>query len=469
MNFQSLHYLVFLGLLALALHTVVRGEGARKGVLLVASYVFYMHWDWRFAGLLVVNTLIHYHAARAIAASDDPVRRKRVLWAAAGAGLGILVYFKYLGFFVSGADALLRALGLHADLPLLSVVLPVGISFFTFQSLSCTIDVYRGKQQAPASLLDFAVFASFFPTLLAGPITRAHQLLPQISSPAARPRGLEVEGMALMVRGFVKKIAFADVLATHLVNPAFAQPEAYSPLFLLIAVYAYSYQIYMDLSGYTDLARGSAQLLGFRLPENFNRPYQAKAVSNFWQRWHISMSSFFRDYLYFGLGGSKHGNTYVNLLLTFVAIGIWHGAGLNFVIYGLVHGSVVAFERWRRLRTPADAPAPAPWRNALALVSTFHIVALSRILFRAPDLASAGRYVKAMLGGGGSAMPLTALGTGVLATAFVLHYLPVVRTHAAFARLQAAPAWMQAAGLVGVTYALLALGIGSAPFVYFRF
>lgn len=471
MSFLSLHFLLFLAALFVLTHSGFTRE-TRNNILLAASYYFYMCWDWRFPVLVVVNTLANYYAARAIAASDDPRRRRLFLGLALAASLGLLGYFKYANFFIESFAALLRGLGLEADLPLLQVLLPVGISFFTFQSLSYTLDVYR-RQQAPCtSLRDFALFVAWFPTVLSGPITRARQILPQIQDEGpADPDRIE-SGLALMVRGFVKKVAFADVLALHLVNPAFSDPGAYSWWFLVLAVYAYTFQIYMDLSGYTDIARGASRLLGFELPTSFNRPYLAASVSNFWQRWHMTMSGFFRDYLFFSLGGSKRGNVYVNLMLTFIAIGMWHSAGWNFIVYGCIHGGVVAVERWGRNRRERRGLPPLPehglqWLLRMALV--FNIVAFSRILFRSPDLAGAWAYLEAIVAGAGRAAPLSALGALALGLSFALHYIPARFTDGLLESLRRRPVAHQAAGLVLVIYGLMTLSTGEATFVYFKF
>lgn len=471
MSFVSLHFLLFVAVL-FGLVRLWPERERRNNVLLGASYYFYMCWDWRFAVLILINTLVNFHAAHLIAASDDPRHRRFILILALVVGLGCLGYFKYVNFFIDNLAALLRGLGLEAHPPLLDLILPIGISFFTFQSLSYTLDVYR-RQQAPClSLRDFALFVAFFPTVLCGPITRAHQLLPQIEKATQDTPERVESGLVLMVRGFVKKVAFADILGMHLVNPAFADPGAYAWWFLILAVYAYSFQIYMDLSGYTDIARGASRLLGFELPTSFNRPYLADSVSNFWQRWHMTMSGFFRDYLFFSLGGSKYGNVYVNLLITFFAIGLWHSAGWNFIVYGLIHGSVVALERWAHQRRERLGLPPLPrhgWAWGLRLFLVFQMVAFSRILFRAPDLAGALNYLGAIAGGVGQAAPVGALSLTVLIVAALLHYLPARWSESWLETIRRQPALPQAAGLAGVVYGLIALSSGEAPFLYFKF
>ncbi len=405
MNFLSFHFLVFLAVIV-GLNWRLSGHpGARKWALLAGSYYFYAAWDWRFASLLVVLTAANYTAGRGIAQSQATAARRAWLAFALLVSLGTLAAFKFADFYIAELRLLLQSLGLVGDGSLLQLILPLGISFFTFQSLSYVLDIYRRQQEACRDWRDFALFVAFFPTVLAGPITRAKQLLPQLEKlDPPNPLVME-EGFALILRGAVKKIMFADVLATQIVGPAFADPTNFSSAFLLVALYAYTFQIYMDVSGYTDIARGAAALCGIRLPENFNRPYVAATVSNFWQRWHISMSSFFRDYLYFGLGGTKRGNVYLNLMLTFLAIGIWHGAGWNFVVYGLIHGGVVCLERvhrsWRESKgLQPEVTSGVGW--LLAVMLTFHIVVFSRVLFRAPDLDSAMAYMRQLLTSGSS-------------------------------------------------------------------
>ena len=472
MSFHSLQFFVFLAAV-FGLDQLLRGRAsARKRMLLAASYYFYMCWDWRFAGLLLLTTVATYVAAQRVAAARTPARRRTWLVLAVALCLGALGTAKYADFFIANLAALLGLLGWHVDLQLLNVVLPVGISFYTFQSLSYVIDVYRGKQAPCPRFGDYALFVAFFPTLLAGPITRARELLPQIGAATpSTPQQVE-SGWALILRGFIRKMAFADLLAAHLVDPAFANPANYSSLFLLVALYAYSLQIYMDVAGYTDIARGMARMVGFELPRNFDRPYLSPSVSAFWQRWHMTVSQFFRDYLFIGLGGSRHGNVYANLMLTFVAIGLWHGAGWNFVLYGVVHGSVVCIERWRRT-SRAGAPAalaPAAWRLMLPILLTFHIVALSRILFRSPNLGEAASFAGALLDvHRPAAAPFDAVGLAALALAIGAHLLSPGWADRVMTRFLRWPVAAQAMSVVATTYLLIALSSHQSAFAYFHF
>jgi D-alanyl-lipoteichoic acid acyltransferase DltB (MBOAT superfamily) len=473
MNFQSFHFLVyFLGLLLLV-RTVLRTYPATtKTVLLFASYYFYMCWDWRFAGLILAITIINYVVGPRLSAANNERAKRLWLTASILPCLALLAYFKYANFFIDSLNQLLTRFGADSSLPLLNIILPVGISFYTFQSISYTLDIYRKKVEPVSNFRDFALFVVFFPQLVAGPIVRASHFLPQLTGHHTEPPDAVESGIALMIRGFIKKVVFADVLATHIVDPAFAHPGQFSPAFLLIAIYAYSFQVYMDFSGYTDIARGASRTLGYELPINFNRPYKATSISNFWQRWHISMSSFFRDYLFFFLGGSKSGNVYVNLMITFVAIGVWHGAGWNFVVYGVCHAGFVCYERWRRNRR-ASAGIPEPEYTGLNWVGRIFwiltLVSLTRLLFRGGSLANARDYVFALTDFSNANTPVDLVGYGILALCIALHYTPdhwAYGWKTVFIRF---PAVIQAAIITGTMMLVIAISSGGAPFIYFQF
>ena len=331
-----------------------------KPFILVASYVFYGYADWRFVALLAASTVLNQTAARGIARSDDRRVRKAWLIAAVTANLGLLGVFKYLGFFVDSVDRLITGIGLGAPVPLLHVVLPIGISFFTFQAISYVADVHSGLIQ-PARALDFAIYEAFFPHLVAGPIVRAREFIPQLHSPRDRKAIPAGPALFLIAGGLIKKVVIADLLATHIVDPVFDAPASHSGPEALAAVYAYAVQIYCDFSAYTDMAIGLALLLGFRFPQNFNRPYIAVSLQDFWRRWHMTLSRWLRDYLYIPLGGSHKGRvrTYVNLMVTMLLGGLWHGASWTFVVWGGIHGTGLAVERWWRERSQTgDPPGP---------------------------------------------------------------------------------------------------------------
>jgi len=472
MNLAGFQFISFALVVFVVWRFLLSTDDSRRNFLLLTSYYFYGAFDVRFAAVLAAVTVTQWYLGARIHAAETPLQKKRWLWVSLLAGLACLGYFKYVGFFIASLSDALRPLGLSAYEPLLKIAAPVGISFYTFQSLTYTIDIYRGREQPTKSLRDFALFIALFSHVTAGPIARARHLLPQISTPVHRNGLFDQEAVFLVARGLFKKIVIADVLAANFVTPAFGTPGDFSSGFLFIAVIAYTFQIYMDLSGYTDIARGTARFFGYELAINFDRPYLARTVSNFWQRWHMSMSSFFREYLYWSVGGSKHGNVYVNLIVTFVAIGLWHGAGWNFVVYGLLHGSVVCLERVRRLRRRAAGLSDESdefVQRMLGWTYTFLFVALARILFVAPDLGGAINYVAALWsspGHGGSSGPQ---GYVTLFAAMALHVLPASfekRTRDWFFSLHPA---LQGLAMAGFVYVLVALASESRAFVYFQF
>jgi alginate O-acetyltransferase complex protein AlgI len=471
MTFQSAAYLLFFTLTVAASWGTASRPRIRQALLLVASYYFYGTWDLRFLGVLIAISATNYAAMILI----QQGHRRFGLGVGLVGSLSTLAYFKYATFFVESANDLLASLGLESFGSLGRVLLPIGLSFFTFQALSAVVDLYRGRLDRAPDLLSYALFVGFFPTVLAGPITRAWQLIPQLQRELDRRNAsLAIsEGAALVLRGLIKKLAIADILSVQIVDPAFASPDAFSPQFLLLALIAYTFQVYADLSGYTDIARGSARALGLTLPENFNRPYLATSVSNFWQRWHISMSSFFRDYVFISLGGSRAGNVYVNTLATFMLIGAWHGAGWNFIVYGLLHGSAVALERARRNARRAkgvpDNEDARGWRFAARLLGVLSFVVAARVLFRAEDLAAAGGYIAAMTTGGGTITPLPVGGILALAFAAALHFTPVRWSSESVRVFASLPWFAQTVSTVALLYALTAITQQDAGFVYFQF
>ncbi|MFV1995744.1 MAG: MBOAT family protein [Verrucomicrobiales bacterium] len=395
MQFNSFEFPVFFGLVLLAL-LLSRRQGWRKGVLLVASYSFYGWWDVRFLVLIWVSTLIDYFLGGRIAETTNQFRRKRLLAVSVVMNLGVLGFFKYCNFFIESANALLEPLGFH--LGTLAIILPVGISFFTFQSMSYTIDIYRGRLQPAGSLLDFALFVAFFPQLVAGPIVRASDFLPQLKNPIRfRGTGLET-GAQIFLFGLVKKVIIADRIA-QFVDPVFADPLLFDSLTLWLASLGYTIQIFCDFSGYSDMAIGLALILGFRLPRNFNLPYLSSSIAEFWRRWHISLSSWLRDYLYIPLGGNRRGvgRTYINLVATMLLGGLWHGASWNFVLWGGLHGVALAGHRWltsgsRSFWWPEGrAGAVAGW------IVTMSIVVFGWILFRTDDIDAAISFTSRMI------------------------------------------------------------------------
>jgi alginate O-acetyltransferase complex protein AlgI len=354
-------------------------------MLLAASCLFYAAWDWRFLFLLFGSTAVDYFVGHAVYRSDDPRRRKRLLTLSIVLNLGVLGFFKYFNFFADGAASLLRAVGLPASPLVLQVGLPVGISFYTFHALSYTIDIYRRQLEPVKNFWDYMLFVLYFPQLVAGPIARAAVLIPQVIAPRT-PRLRQMgEGLWLVLWGYFKKMVVADNLAVF-VDRTFNAADPGTGPECWLALYAFAYQIYCDFSGYTDIARGLAKLMGFELALNFNLPYLARDPADFWKRWHISLSSWLRDYLYIPLGGNRGGKwkTCRNLMLTMLLGGLWHGAAWNFVIWGAYHGALLV---GHRLLTGGRAVRRGPLRDALALVVMFHLTCLGWLFFRATSVA----------------------------------------------------------------------------------
>jgi alginate O-acetyltransferase complex protein AlgI len=348
MLFPTITFAVFFLLAFVGNWLLMPKQRLWKPFMLLVSLVFYGWWDWRFVLLLALSAVANQFFAAWINGLRPGAGRKWALAAAVAANLGVLGWFKYYGFFVTSAADLLNTFGLNADLPLLRIILPIGISFLTFRVLSYVIDVYRGTLR-PASLVDFSVYVAFFPYLAAGPIARASEFLPQLRGPRD-PRNVDTSrAFFLIFGGLIKKMLIADYLATHIVNGVFTTPGQYSSLEVLVGIVGYAVQIYCDFSAYADIAIGISLLLGFELPDNFDAPYTARSVQEFWRRWHMTLSRWLRDYLYIPLGGSRKGpsRTYVNLMITMVLGGLWHGAGWTFVFWGALYGGALIVEHAR--------------------------------------------------------------------------------------------------------------------------
>lgn len=481
-----------------------------KVFLLVASYVFYAAWDWRFVGLLVVSTVGNQVSAQAMAHSSDPRTRRWALIGGLVLNLGLLGFFKYYGFFVETLVSLLRPLGLAPTSLLIEITLPVAISFFTFCGISYIIDVHRG-QLRPAPLLDLAVYLAFFPHLVAGPIVRGSEILPQLRRLPDAKVVDATRAARLISRGLIKKVIVADFLARAITDPVFNAPRGYKAWDLLIGAYGFSVQIYADFSGYTDIAIGCALLLGIKFPQNFDRPYVAATLQEFWRRWHMTLSRWLRDYLYIPLGGNRGApwRQYRNLMLTMLLGGLWHGASWNFVVWGGLHGVGLAVERWysgrrgrprsrraepvERLRAhlgletahgeiPVVDPTgnvkiveaeemaphvPNPWVGRL---SVFHFVTLVWVFFKTQTLTDAGQYIWRLFTEWGSTDVVTPLVVVVILAALVLHYLPPRVGHLFEWRVSQLPPIVQGIGFALVLLACDVLGPqGVAPFLYFQF
>ena len=398
MLFNSFDFLIFFSLV-LAVQFVLPHR-PRNIFLLAASYFFYGCWDWRFLGLMLLSTVIDFFCSKAIADSTDQTHRRRLLFISVAANLTILGFFKYFNFFADSLNALAAGTGLTLSSWTLNIVLPVGISFYTFQTMSYTIDVYRGHMKRLAGFLDFALYVAFFPQLVAGPIERGSRLAPQIEEGRRTTWvGLQ-DGSWLILKGLLKKAVIADNMAP-IVDRVFGAAVPTGPE-VLLGVYAFAFQIYGDFAGYTDIARGVGRMLGYDLMLNFKLPYMATSPGDFWQRWHISLSSWLRDYLYIPLGGNRISSfiTTRNLMLTMLLGGLWHGAAWNFVLWGAYHGALLIL--FRRFVGPQTLQfGTVKWW--LRVVFMFHLTCLGWMIFR---VESVGQLVQL----------ITALGSGWVLT-----------------------------------------------------
>jgi D-alanyl-lipoteichoic acid acyltransferase DltB (MBOAT superfamily) len=469
MLFNSTRFLLFLPTVLILVAVLPRSW--RNRVLLVASYVFYGSWDWRFLALIFLTTTIDYSVSRAIFASNDPRQRRRLLLVSVCGNLGILGFFKYYNFFVDSAVTALQAVGVHASMPPLAIILPVGISFYTFQSMSYSIDVYRRQLEPVTRFWDYALYVAYFPQLVAGPIERAGNLLPQILSPGrVSPARIDI-GLTLIVIGFLKKVLIADMIAPE-VDRIFSDPTQMSSGLLLKGAYLFAFQIYGDFSGYSDIARGVSELFGIRLMVNFNQPYLSASITEFWRRWHISLSTWLRDYLYVTLGGNRvgSGKTYRNLMLTMLIGALWHGANWTFVVWGGLHGLLLAVERalgiGKRTRAGADTLG---WRRLLGILVTFHVATFIWIFFRSPNFTVAFQYMSGLL----QCSDLAAVGALPFLVAAVLLAIDIPQNasgeHTVFLRT---PWWIRSPVYCGLCMAILGrllYGGQELPFIYFQF
>lgn len=395
-----------------AVHWVLPAGVWRKSWLLLASYVFYAGWDWRFLSLIWLSTVVDHVAAARMHATVDESLRRRWLTFSLVINLGVLGFFKYFDFFVDSAIELAQVMGWNLSEPVLRIVLPVGISFYTFQTLSYTLDVHARRLKPVDSFLDFALFVAFFPQLVAGPIVRAAEFLPQLRQPASWSQIAWRPCLWLILCGYIKKSCLSDHLATF-VDPAFADPATIPAGTMWMVVVMYAAQIFCDFSGYSDMAIGMAGLLGYVLPVNFRGPYLSVSISEFWHRWHISLSTWLRDYLYIPLGGNRGrpGNQYRNLMVTMLLGGLWHGAGWNFVIWGGLHGgALICCRLW--------ATREKPLQPVIAWSLTMLWVGWTWVWFRTSSVESAFEWTRGLcsIGPWNSAwsIPMAAVLTGWL-------------------------------------------------------
>ncbi len=443
-----------------------RENERRKLFLVVASWVFYGWWDWRFLGLLAGSAVFNWAMARQIDRTQTGWRRLVLVTLAVTVDILILGFFKYYGFFVDQLGELLKIVHWERDLPLLRVILPIGISFFTFQAVSYVVDVHRGKCPPARSLLDVVLLMSFFPHLVAGPIVRASDLLPQFDRTPKLTRQMAARGLLLIGWGLFKKTVIASELSIGLVDPVFFDPGSHGAIDLVAAAYGYAVQIYCDFSAYSDMAIGLAALLGYRFPRNFDQPYRAASLQDFWRRWHMSLSGWLRDYVYIPLGGGRGGTLSAcrNVMLTMLLGGLWHGASWTFIAWGALHGAGLCVERvWKRLGLVS-------WPRWVGVLITFHVVCLGWILFRSDSFAAAGVYLQGLMDWSQPVAVLTPFFVVMIVLGLAMHLLPPRALERIAQAIQPlpSPAVGMALGLaLMVVEALRPEGV--APFIYFQF
>ncbi len=393
MTFTTLSFVLLL-VLTFSSYWGIRKRSPQNLLVLIVSYFFYGWWDYRFCFLLFASSLVDYFVGLRLASTDKSQIRKALLMLSLCSNLGLLGFFKYWNFFTESFASVLTTVGLQPNVFTLEVILPVGISFYTFQTLSYTIDIYRRQLQPTRNFIDYLAYVSFFPQLVAGPIERATHLLPQFENPRTFSYSQSVDGCQQILWGFAKKMLVADNLAP-IVDAAYGNPADFPGPQLAFATVAFAFQIYCDFSAYSDIAIGTAKLFGFELMRNFAYPYFSQSMAEFWRRWHISLSTWLRDYVYIPLGGSRVDTSFrraANVMITFLVSGLWHGASWNFVFWGGIHGGVVLSERlWNRqtsLRVK-DIPGGATWLPrplvVLRILATFTFVCIAWIFLRAKD------------------------------------------------------------------------------------
>jgi alginate O-acetyltransferase complex protein AlgI len=467
MLFPTFKFLIFF-CVVFAVYWSLTRHRLRMGWLLLASCVFYMSWNPWLILLILLSASVDYCAALCLEKTSVLWARRLLLFGSIGFNLGILALFKYVNFFLDTAGSALSVFGVQGLGGFLELTLPLGISFYTFETISYIVDVYRGRTKAVRNLLDYALFILFFPHLVAGPIVRAKDFLPQVERIKRFNWDRLYLGVRFVLRGFVKKAVISDTLA-QVVDPVFADAGLYASSALWLAVFAYAVQVYCDFSGYSDMALGLAHMLGFKLPLNFNYPYLATNLADFWRRWHISLSSWLRDYLFIPLGGSRGGagNTCRNVMLVMVICGLWHGASWTFIVFGICHGLLLSIHRLVPWPKVLGRPALRP----LCMMTTFTLVCLSYVIFRAQTIADAGTILSHMLWPvSGQVLAPAAVWLVIFALALTLvehllgSYAPAMRLE------RWLPAPVMGAGLAAaLLIAIVLFPENTKAFIYFQF
>jgi alginate O-acetyltransferase complex protein AlgI len=471
--FNSLTFVVFFAVVLALHHAPWTSWRVKKIQLLLASYLFYAAWNPPFVVLLWISTFVDWHVAKRIHAAEGTTARRGWVLVSVAVNLGILGYFKYGGFLLANWVAFMGAFGVEWQAPAWSIVLPVGISFYTFQTMAYSLDVYLRRAAPAKSLLDFGLFVTFFPQLVAGPIVRPTDLVPQFASqPAAKP-GRLAWGLSLMVLGMFEKIVIADGALAPAADAVFGASDKLAWTDAWLGTLAFSGQIFCDFAGYSTTAIGAALALGFSLPDNFRFPYAAVGFSDFWRRWHVSLSTWLRDYLYVPLGGNRKGpgRTYVNLMLTMLLGGLWHGASWTFVVWGGLHGTYLAVERFLRERVgPNRWSRTLPFQIGLAML-TYFLVNLTWVFFRARTFETAWRMTGSMLTLRDGARVLTTADVALV----VVPIFAILLVHGLMRdrRLEdvaaRAPWWVTATVLGGMVFTIVITQGSNDAFIYFQF
>lgn len=404
MHFNSLDFALFLPLVFI-LYWLFGNRSFRLQniLLLISSYVFYAFWDWRFLFLLAFSTLLDYYTGIKISKAEEQKTKKHWLWLSISINLGILGAFKYYNFFAESFVDLLSHIGIHSNPFTLNVILPLGISFYTFHGLSYVIDIYKGKIEHEKNIIDYSLFVSFFPLLVAGPIERATHLLPQLKLKREFNYSQTINSLRQILWGLFKKVVIADQCAEY-VNIIFGTPGDFSGSTLLLGAVFFSFQIYGDFSGYSDIAIGTARLFGIELLRNFSFPYFSRSIAEFWRRWHISLTSWFRDYVYIPLGGNKGGtwSKIRNTLIIFLISGFWHGANWTFIVWGLLNAiyiipSIIFNKNRNYLDTAGKGRTIPSFKEILSIGLTFLLISIAWIFFRAENITQATHYISSMI------------------------------------------------------------------------
>jgi len=471
MLFPTTEFAIFFGIVFPLTWWLNDRNETKKWFLVLASYVFYSFWSFEFLLLLFGSSVANYAAGLMIAAARQERTRRWVTGLAVAANLAVLGYFKYANFFIATASNLAAGFGLQFAAGFVEVTLPVAISFLTFHAISYVVDVHRGRTEATRSLVDLLLYISFFPHLVAGPIVRASEFLWQTASKRSAADIRLGFACLLIVSGLFKKVVVANYLATEYVDRIFVDPGSAATIDLWLGMYAYALQIYCDFSAYTDIAIGIACLLGYTFPQNFDQPYRALSLRDFWQRWHMTLSRWLRDYLYIPLGGSRGGTllTYRNLMLTMLLGGLWHGAAWTFIVWGAIHGTVLCLERAFGFSGEDGRRFPA-WANLLRFLATFHVVCFAWVFFRSQTLDGALTYLTRMFAFEGGASSLTWFVAAMMVLGAATQLVPKRWSEALEARYEGWPLALQILVPFTAIYLVAVMGPeGVAPFIYFQF